>query len=153
MDWDCEKNYMNIRRERSYPNHYLLRIQTCKGVPNGIRMGDKIEVQKLEQDGRTNSWRKKNQWAWKQMQIGAWSVWHTCWRRMAADWATNTHRGTYWAIARQLQAVVFMNQGLLGCSTLRCFNTSWHLIHEITALVVCLFVCLFVCVCLWLWSV
>ena len=34
---------------------------TDRRVPNGIQMGDRIEVQKLEKDGRTNELERENQ--------------------------------------------------------------------------------------------
>ena len=54
MDRDRERNYI------TYSGKETRRIITCSacrhgmGVSNGIRYGDVIRVQSLEQDGRTN---------------------------------------------------------------------------------------------------
>ena len=89
-----------------------------------------IWVQVKEHDGRTNELAKEKSMSMEtDEKIGAGSVWHTCWRRMGSNQATNAKHATCRTIARQTQAVVFMNQGLLSCPTLRCFNRCWHLIH------------------------
>ena len=57
MDQTCERN--NMQESWKGIHHKLLPAAPAgadRRVPNGIRMGDRIGVQSLEQDGRTNWW-------------------------------------------------------------------------------------------------